>query len=102
MVGPSEKKLGATNAGLERLMLAKVPPLLKPLKKALLAAAAVVCNPGFSARPDSVNALFSGELFIRLSATTAGKKSANMPMPPRRTVLWLDPKGDMAKPKRGS
>src|SRR5581483_859965 len=87
-------------------MLAKVPPLAKPVRNeafALAAAEVTPPGPGASGRAVSVNALLKGGLVKKLSATVAGNASAKKPKPPRITVGLFEvaPKGVQAKPIRG-
>src|SRR5215831_19492143 len=86
---------GGTKNGFDRLMLLNVPAFAKPVANAELA-------PGASAPGPTKNWLYKGGLFRKLSATVAGKKSWKIPNPPRTTVSLPAPRGDQAKPKRGS
>src|ERR1700686_5311082 len=93
-------------------MLASVPPFAKPVTKAEFAPLAALRIfpgvPGASVHgtpphvPETKNWLYIGGLFRKLSATVAGKKSSNSPIPPRTTVLVPAPSGVHANPSRGS
>src|SRR5215467_9833256 len=97
---------GGTKNGFDKLMLLNVPALAKPFTKAELAPEALfkmlLGVPGASAPGPTKNWLYKGGLFRKLSATVAGKKSWKIPNPPRTTVSLPAPRGDQAKPKRGS
>src|SRR5215469_9860050 len=97
---------GGTKNGFDKLMLLNVPPLAKPVRNAVLAPEAwlkmLPGAPGASAPGPTKNWLYKGGLLRKLSATVAGKKSWKIPNPPRTTVSLPAPRGDQAKPKRGS
>src|SRR5947207_12856610 len=90
-------------------MVAKFPPLLKPATKAWLAAfaeAKMLVGSVAEERltlvvpksPPMVNRFDTGAFLEKLSTTTAGKESENIPMPPLMTVFLI---GLQVNPKRG-
>src|SRR5437588_6361065 len=95
--------VGGVKAGTVAEICARFRPELKPATNAALELVAAVCalpaRPGAN-RPVVTNVFFSGGLVSNRVAVVPGKMSANMPTPPRMTVLPC-PNGCQAKPRRG-